>query len=177
MVQPEGIGVAGEESGENAIFTGDYDLFQIKINAEEKVYSYGAALSLSYYLGKGITVLGNYTWADLKINEDNPILPGFNTPNHKFNLGLQGRKVWKGIGFSMNYKWVGDYYWESSFGDGPVTGYTMLDAQLSYEFDDLYSTIRIGGSNLLGDEYKTAYGSPAIGRFFYVTYTFDFPFK
>ena len=127
-------------------------------------------------MGKGITAVGNYTWADLNIPEESDILPGFNTPNHKFNLGLQGRKVWKGLGFSVNYKWVGDYFWESSFGDGAVDKYQLLDAQLSYEVSDWYSTIRIGGSNLLGEEYRTAYGSPNIGRFLYASYTFDIGF-
>ena len=48
------------------------------------------------------------------VEEDDPILPAFNTPEHKYNIGLSGRDMvvklgdyrLTGLGFSVNYKWI-----------------------------------------------------------------------
>jgi len=168
-------GQAGEESGEDAIITESYDLYQIPVNAQQTVRSYGAAIGLSYYLGKGLTARGNYTWSDINTNDlTDPILPGFNTPEHKFNLGLQGRRVYKGLGFNTNFRWQSAFEWQSPFGDGPVNGFYMLDANVSYEFTKIYSTVTVGGTNITNNRFVQAYGSPLIGGMVYASLLFEF---
>lgn len=176
FIAPTGQGVqAGEESGADALLTGNYAMLQIPINSTQTVTSYGATVGLAYYLGRGITPTLNYTYSDIdtsKIIADG-IIPGFNTPKHKFNIGLTGNKVWKGFGFNLNYRYQTAFYWESTFGNGNVPAYSTLDAQLNYAFEKIHSTLRIGGSNLLNKGYRTAYGAPLIGRMGYVAWTFD----
>jgi len=175
VVSPNNGGTVGEDSGEDAILTGSYDRFQIPVNAEETVRTWGASIGLSYVLGKGITANGNYTYA--AINEDDlaqsDLLPGFNTSTHKFNVGLTGRRVWKGLGFNTNFKWNGAYFWQSSFGDGDVPAYYSLDGNLSYEFKDYYTTISVGASNITGNKYRMIYGGPTIGTLIYASLLFD----
>lgn len=179
VVQPDS-GTVGQESGENDIITSlgksdpYYTRYQIPVNAEQSVTSYGASLGLAYYFNSKFSVNGNYTYSALDTsNLDDPIIPAFNTPKHKVNIGVKGRRVYKNFGFSANYKWVDTFRWESTFGDGDVPAYTVVDLQLSYEFPKYFSTIRLGASNLLNHKRQEAYGSPRIGRMFYVTLLFD----
>ena len=174
VVNPLHGAQAGQESGENALLTNTssnqtYQLYQIPVNASQDVTSYGATLGLAYYFGKGISASANYTYAVLDTaGVTDPIIPGFNTPKHKVNLGLTGRRVWKGLGFAANFKWVDGFYWQSPFGEGPVPSYHLLDAQVSYEVAAWKSTFRVGGSNLLNNRHIEAYGSPMIGVVGYV---------
>ena len=66
-----------------------------------------------------------------------------------------------------------DFYWESSFGDGIVPSYSILDAQVSYDVKSWKSVFRLGASNLLGNYHVEAYGSPTIGRIAYLSWTLD----
>jgi outer membrane receptor protein involved in Fe transport len=179
VVQPLHGAVAGEESGENALLTNSssnqtWQLYQIPINAAQNVSSYGGTVSLGWYFGKGISANGNYTFASLDtagLTDD--IIPGFNTPKHKFNVGLTGREVWKGLGFSANFKWVQRFQWESSFGDGPVPSFSLLDAQVSYFVEKWKMTFRAGGSNVLNNRHIEAYGSPMIGSVGYLSWLIE----
>jgi len=162
-------GEAGEETGVNDILTGNYEVVQIPTNAEESVETYGGSIGLNYYFARYLNASANYTYADISVDEDDPIIPGFNTPEHKFNIGLSGNRVWKGFGFSTNLKWVDEYMWRSSFGDGMVESYYTVDARLFYELDNYYTTISLGASNLTNNKFRTAYGAPEIGRLIYAS--------
>ncbi len=167
-------GKAGEESGFDQIIARKFELKQIPVNSKSTVRTWGFSVGLSYYFGRGITLKGNYTYSDINEEDiDDDLIPGFNTPKHKFNLGLEGKRIWKGLGFNSNFRWSDTYYWESPFGDGQIPPYFTLDAQLNYEFKEYYTTIAVGGSNLIDREYRTAYGSPLIGRMFYASLIFD----
>lgn len=179
VVNPLHGAVAGEESGENAILTHSssnptYQVYQIPTNASQNVASYGGTVAASLYFGKGVSLSANYTLAILDTTGlTDPIIPGFNTPKHKFNVGVTGRNVWKGLGFATNFKWVDSFYWQSSFGDGPVPSYSLVDAQVSYEVKRWKSVFRLGASNLLRNLHVEAYGSPTIGRIGYLSWTLD----
>ena len=147
-------------------------------NATSKVPSWGVAVSGSFYVGRGITPYVNYTYSDLDesniTNSGATVLSGFNTPRHKFNLGVNAIKVVGGFGFSANFKWVTSYKWESPFADGVVPSFHTLDLQLSYEIEKAYSTVRIGGSNIYNNMHIEAVGAPQIGALYYIGWTFDF---
>jgi outer membrane receptor protein involved in Fe transport len=184
VVRPQG-GTAGEASGETDVIasivqptTKYYTLYQIYVNSNNIVPAWGASISASYYVGKGIAPYINYTYADLKESSLSgtgaTVLSGFNAPRHKFNIGVIGTKVYKGLGFSANFKWVNSYFWQSSFADGKVPSFHTLDLQISYELEKYYSTIRVGGSNIYNNKHIEAAGSPKIGALYYVSWTFDF---
>ncbi len=171
-------GQAGEESGENNVLTGYYTPYQMWVNADGTVPSWGAVISVSYYVGHGITPYVNYTYSDLQDKNIKSagatVLSGFNTPKHKFNIGISGNRVWKGLGFSANFKWVTSYAWQSPFADGTVPSFHTLDLQLYYEIDKAYSTVRLGASNVYNNKHIEAVGSPKIGALYYVGWAFDF---
>ncbi len=156
-----------------------YKVYQMWVNSPSAVPSWGVAVSVSYYVGHGITPYVNYTYADLDDsnlkNAGATILSGFNTPRHKLNIGLNASRVWKGLGFSANLKIVPQSFeWQSPFGDGTVPAFNTLDMQISYEIEKAYSTIRIGGSNIYNNMHVEAVGSPKIGALYYIGWTFDF---
>lgn len=155
-----------------------YKVYQMWVNATTKVPSWGAAISIAYYVGKGITPYINYTYTDLDErnlkNNGATVLSGFNTPKHKFNIGINANKVVGGLGFSGNFKWVTGYDWQSPFADGHVPSFHTLDLQIFYDIDKAYSTIRIGASNVYNNRHIEAVGSPKIGALYYAGWTFDF---
>ena len=174
VVRPAGDAVAGEESGMDAVLTKSYELYQMPINAKEKVSSYGSVIGLAYYLKQNYSVSLNYTYSALNTTQlSDDIIPGFNTPKHKINVGFKGRKIYKDLGFSSNFQWVDTYQWQSTFGDGIVNSYRIVDLQFSYEFPKINSTFRLGASNVLDEKRREAYGSPTIGRMIYTTWLFE----
>jgi iron complex outermembrane recepter protein len=48
-----------------------------------------------------------------------------------------------------------------------------MDAQLSYTFSALKTTLKLGGSNLFNKRYVTFYGGPTLGAIYYISLTFD----
>lgn len=178
VVQPN-IGRAGQESGDNQILGQNYTVYQLQANAKTTVPSWGAAIDVRYYVGHGIRPYINYTYTDLDDTNlqtsGTLVLSGFNTPKHKLNLGIEGHKVWKGLGFTANWKWVDKYEYQNAFADGVVPSFHVLDMQVSYEFEKAYSTLRVGGSNIYNNWHVEAVGAPKIGALYYVSYTFDMP--
>ena len=115
----------------------------------------------------------NYTYSKIDTKDlTDPILPGFNTPRNKVNIGIGGQRLIKGFGFSTNLKWVESFLWESPFGDGKVPSFVVWDLNVSYELDK-YVTLQIGGSNITNNKHIEALGSPKIGGMVYASILFD----
>lgn len=170
--------VAGKESGEDALInnseqTPTYKVYQFPSNSSNDVFTYGGTVGLNYYF-KTFIASGNYTYSDIDSSGlvEDDIIPGFNTPKHKFNIGLDGNKVYKNFGFSVRYKWSDAFRWQSPFGDGDIPSYSTVDAQVNYEFPKIKSTFRIGASNIFDMQVRQAYGSPYIGRLVFTSWTF-----
>ncbi|MCG9910505.1 MAG: TonB-dependent receptor [Flavobacteriales bacterium] len=176
VVRPLGGAIAGEESGFDAIATGNYEVYQIPVNSAKVVNSLGAGIGLSYYIIKGLQANFNYTYAKLLTEDlEEDIIPGFNTAPHKINIGLNGNRLWKGLGFSTAFQWVDGFVWQSPFGDGNIRSYHIWDAQINYAFDFGQNTLtaRAGSSNLLNNRRREIFGGPTIGRMFYGSLSFS----
>ncbi len=159
-------------------------VFRYSANSQNTVTTQGFAIGLNYYFARYFQVMGNYSWNRLnKQLEDDPIIPAFNTPEHKFNIGISGRDVplrignstFNNFGFKVNYKWIEGFLFEGSpqF-TGLVPTYDLLDAQVNYHFDRLNTTLKVGASNLLNNEQFQTYGGPRIGRLAYVSLLYEF---
>jgi outer membrane receptor protein involved in Fe transport len=149
--------------------------FQTTVNTSEPVTAWGWAFGADMLLLKGFFVGGNVAYNALESIKDRP--PGFqsrfNTPRYRFNLNVGKRKFHDQIGFKISYRWQDTFLWESAFGVAQIPAYAMLDAQVSYTFDELYTTVKIGSSNVMNDWYTTSYGSASIGGLYYLTLVFD----
>jgi hypothetical protein len=151
-------------------------VYQVPVNSQKIVNSLGAGIGLSYAMNKNYQFSLNYTYAQLlteTLEED--LIPGFNTPPHKVNVGITGKNIWKKLGFTTNFQYVHGFEWQSTFGTGMVKAYTVWDIQLNYPFTvnkcDL--VIRLGSSNVLNTARREVFGGPSIGRMIYTTLGFN----
>ena len=160
------------------------EAYRISANSQNTVTTQGLAIGMNYYFAKYYSFNGNYSWNKLnKTFEDDPIIPAFNTPEHKFNLGISGRNLplnlgfarLENTGFSVNYKWIEGFLFEGSpqF-TGFIDSYSLLDVQWNVTFKKINTTFKIGASNLLDNRASQTYGGPEIGRLAYISATYDF---
>ncbi len=178
---------------------GGIQVYRVAVNATQVVTTQGFNIGGNYFFRK-TTLNANYSWNRLNSGEDDPIIPAFNTPEHKYNLGISARdlvlfKKIKNVGYSVNYKWIENFIFEGSpqF-TGPIDTYDMVDAQINIEVPKIDCTFKLGASNLLGirpffDEdlgdfndrasraFKNlnlqVYGGPLVGRMIYFSVLYE----
>jgi iron complex outermembrane receptor protein len=154
--------------------------YRYAANSINTVTTQGFSIGANYYFAKFFMVGGNYSWNRLNVEfEDDPIIPAFNTPEHKFNLSLSGKDMSVGsvkdIGFSINYKWIQGFLFEGSpqF-TGFIPTYSLVDMQVNKQFKKINTTLKIGASNILDNKVFQAYGGPRIGRLAYASLVYEF---
>ena len=174
-----GLDIAFTDTSQFAPVQG-IDVYRYAANSINEVKTQGASIGLQYYLNDKFSLTGNYSWNKLvKTNEDDPIIPAFNTPEHKFNLGItaRGLDAWDNNtwGFGVNYRWIQQFVFEGSpqF-TGGIPQYDLVDAQINLYVEDLNTTFKFGGSNLLSNMHIETYGGPQVGRLAYVSILYDF---
>ena len=154
-------------------------LFSVYSNiSDDKVTAQGVGLGIDYTLPGDFIVGGSYSFTDFDAEEavvNNPnFLPSFNTPKHRFNLSIRNNNIANtNFGFNLKYRWSDAYTWQSSFGQGAIDAFSVVDLALFYQIKKLKSQVKLGASNLLNQEYKTIYGGPNVGAVYYVSWTFD----
>lgn len=193
------IGLNATFDQTNGFPEGGLQAFRVAANAREKVTTTGFSVGFNYYF-KRTSFNGNYSFNKLISDNDDPIIPAFNTPEHKYNLGISGRDIrlsdkLKHFGYGVNYKWIEGFLFEGSpqF-TGYVPSYDMVDAQVNLFVPKINCTFKIGSSNLLGirplfdsdlgtfgsrldraldNENIQVYGGPRVGRLMYATVLFE----
>lgn len=148
-------------------------VYRVSANSPDRIMTYGASVGFSYFFVRNYSLSGNYSWNRLdKLGSSDPVIPAYNTPEHKFNVGISGKdikiKTVKGFGFNINYKYIHGFTFEGSpqF-TGAIPTYSLLDAQISWECQKIYTTFKLGGSNLISKMNYQTYGGPAVGRMIY----------
>ena len=151
--------------------------YRVAANASDMVTTQGFSIGANYYFNDYFSLNGNYSWNVLNKKDSlDPIIPAFNTPEHKYNLGISGNDInikigalkLKHWGFSINYKWVKGFLFEGSpqF-TGFVPTYDMLDVQINKHVPAIKTTFKLGASNVLNNKKFQVYGGPRIGRLAY----------
>ena len=158
-----------------ALQNGDFQAFQTYTNSEAEINSYGATLGIDAKIMGNFDIGGSYTYSKLDFQRDAypDLLIGFNTPNHKFKASFGNTELFKNVGFNINYRWSDTYFWEATFATGDIPAYSVLDAQINYACPSIKSVFKLGGSNLLGEEYFSAIGTGAVGSIYYLSWTIN----
>lgn len=164
----------GQQSGERPNpAAGEGRPTQVWTNAQQAVTAYGASIGLNYYFIRELNFMATYTWSYLDTDDlTDPIIPAFNTPEHKYSLGINGTPF-QNFNYSVNYKWVEGHTYEMPFAQGFIDTYWTLDAQMNYRLPDYYTTIKIGGQNLTDNQFIQTYASPTLGRMVYAAITVE----
>lgn len=156
-------------------------------NTSETIKASGWAIGMNYSLPDGFNVTGNIANNQLDNFVPSPEqqYAGFNTPRYRYNLGF-GRRIGSGdkFGFNVSFRHQDAFVWESSFviptdtdvdlfSNTTVPAINNIDAQVSYKLSGIKSIVKIGGTNIGGKPYVSAFGSAATGSMYYVSLTFD----
>ena len=175
--------VSDTTNGNFSIALPSIQAYRMAANAENKVTTKGASIGINYYPNSDLSISGNYSWNSLNEKGTNdPIIPAYNTPEHKFNLGCimknihfsRTKSIFRDYSYSINYKWVEGYKYEGSpqF-TGFIPSYDLVDLQVSKEIIEMDATVKIGVTNLLNNLHFEVYGGPYIGRMTYCSILFN----
>jgi outer membrane receptor protein involved in Fe transport len=149
-------------------------VIQIAANVDQRVQSQGTGLTLSYAFAPALTVSGNYSYNDLITKDFKAGTQSFfNTPRHKFNLGIDGQALNRALSYNVNYRWVDSFLYESTFATGTVPTAQTVDAQVGYTLKALHTTLQAGATNLFDSANLQVYGAPNYGRIGYFGLLFD----
>ncbi len=154
-------------------------IYRVSANSLNQVTTQGFSIGLNYYFMDKMSLVGNFSYNVLNTETDDPIIPAYNTPKYKYNIGVNGRDInLVGpilFGFNFNYKWQEEFLFEGSpqF-TGVVPAYGLLDGQFNWRHPGLNVTFKVGASNLLNKKVNQAFGGPVIGRFAYASLVYDF---
>ncbi len=142
-------------------------------NSPSELTSNGIGIGLTYNLPNNYVLTGNYNYATFSGEQPEGFLAQFNTPKNRFTLGLGNPRLTRRLGFQVNYRYQDSFFWESDYGSATMPSYGLLDAQVNYRIPDLKTMIKLGGTNIGGNDYRTNFGSTFIGQTFYVSLVFD----
>ncbi|RPD51182.1 TonB-dependent receptor [Paracnuella aquatica] len=180
VVRPQhNIGTAGDINAQAAsdILNGGAQNFQLYTNASDVAAAQGSTLGVVYNLAKGYTVGGNVTWSSFILGKaDASKVAPFNTPKWSTNLTFGNPDVHRNFGFNVTWHWQDAFDWYGPFNGmrpGPVKAYSLVDMQINKKLPKHKAMIKMGASNLLNNQVVTAYGSPAIGGLYYLSFTID----
>ncbi|MBK6443882.1 MAG: TonB-dependent receptor [Bacteroidetes bacterium] len=160
------------------------NIYRVATNSKDEVTTRGVSVGLTYYFKKFFALNGNYSYNVLdRGNSTDPLIPAFNSPEHKYNIGFSARDldvyVFKtmhihNVGFNINYKWIQGFDFEGSpqF-TGFVPSYNLIDAQITYKVPKIHCTFKLGSSNLFDNRKFTVYGGPVVGRMAYFSALFE----
>ena len=166
----------GGQDVNTAIANGDLFPFSIDGNIDEEVSSYGLSVAVNQALTKNIGMNMSYEYNDLDYtpsSENSLFEPSFNTPKHRFKVSVVGQSINDNIGFNVSLRSNSEYEYQASFIDETIEANTVIDAQISFNLDGINSVLKVGGTNIGGDDYVSLVGSGMIGQMFYTSITFN----
>ena len=156
-----------------AIANGDFETYSAYTNTDAEIESWGATVGVRTKIFNDYDLSANYTKSVLEFDQE--AYPDFatnwNTPEHKWKVQFGNTNLFDNVGFNVAWRWFSDFYWEATFGNGDVPSTHVIDAQINFTLPKWNSVIKIGGANIGGDEYFTAFGSGFIGTQYYISWT------
>ncbi|WP_438425971.1 TonB-dependent receptor [Aquimarina macrocephali] len=153
-----------------ALQNDDFKVYQAYTNSDVDIKSFGATIGVNTRIPGDFDLGVNYTYAeqDFDKDKDPDFMTNFNTPKHKVKATFGHTNLFENFGFNVSYRWSDGYFWEASFGNGDIPSFSVIDAQINYKIPKLKTTLKVGATNIGGDEYFTAFGTGFIGSQYYI---------
>ncbi len=145
--------------------------YSVSVNAPGEVSTSGWGASVEYLLPKNFSFTGNL-YHDQIGALPTGFVSYFNTPKYRVNMALNNSGFGKDkrYGFSIQYRWANSFLYEGTFGTGVVPYMRTVDAMVSYKLPATKSMIKVGGTNIFNNYYRSGWGNPSIGALYYVSY-------
>ncbi len=158
--------------------------YRVYANSTNTFNGYGSAIRLSYNFFKKYSISTNFNYNDFQAKNTTDVFgaksntfTGFNTPKYSVNVQFGNRELFKNFGFNIVWKWQDAYDWNSPLANGRVAALNNFDAQISYKIEKLSTQVKLGGTNIFNQRYVQYAAGPTIGALYYLSLTFDAPFK
>ena len=158
-----------------ALTQGDRRAYQLYTNTDVEIKSLGFGIGVNKKVFKNFELGANYNYAEFDFDQekDPSFEPGFNTPKHRVKGTISNDKLFKNFGFNLSGRWNSEYFYQASFADGTIEAATVFDAQISYGFPSLKSTLKLGATNIAGKEYRQIIGAGLIGQQYFASWTIN----
>ena len=168
-------GSASTMMGLYALSQGDYKVFSYDANTDEIVNTYGVSAGFETNILNTFDFSGTYSYNKIDFaNTNTDYESGFNTPENRVVLTLGSAKLAENFSVNVTAKYHDNFMWQQSgFIDAMIPANTTFDASMLFQLPSLNSRVKIGGTNLGGDEYFAMPGSGSIGSQFYVGFTIN----
>ena len=168
-------GSASNMMGLYALSQGDFKVFSYDANTDEIVNTYGVSAGFETNILNTFDLSGTYSYNKMQFdNPNSDYESGFNTPENRVVLTLGSAKLAENFSFNVTAKYHDNFMWEQSgFQDAMIPARTTFDASMNFELPSMNSRVKVGGTNLGGEEYFMMAGSGAIGSQFYVGFTIN----
>ncbi len=171
---PKSYGSVNDGTAVNGVVLGAYKPVGVFTNSDIPITSYGfdMALTKHYENGLKLTLIYDYAKMDVDRSSNPDMKTYFNTPENTVKVILSHRNLVDNVGFSVAYKYMDKYFWESSFADAWVPQHHTFDAMVSYRIPKYNLMAKVGGSNIFGPDYMVAPGTGKVGQIFYFSLLF-----
>ena len=154
-----------------AMANGDFETWSSYTNSPAEISSWGVSIGAQTKIFGNFDLSANYTKSKLEFEQS--LYPDFrtnwNTPEHKIKAQFGNTQLFENFGFNVAWRYWSEYLWQASFGDGMVPETHVIDAQFNLTVPKWKSVIKVGATNLGGEEYFTAFGSGFIGTQYYLS--------
>ncbi len=166
-----------------SLYLDDYTVYRVTTNSKDIVTTQGFTVGINYFMKKYLGFAANYSWNKIdRGGSTDPVIPAYNTPEHKYNIGINGRDIdmkfgrftLRHWGYSVNYKYQTGFEYEGSpqF-TGYVAAYDMVDVQVNKKVPAWHCIFKLGASNVLNNKVYQVYGGPQVGRLTYISVLFE----
>src|SRR5690606_29137297 len=72
-----------------AVFPNSYTVYRVTTNSKNIVFTQGFTIGVNYFLKKYLGFAANYSWNKIdRKGTNDPVIPAYNTPEHKYNIGI-----------------------------------------------------------------------------------------
>jgi outer membrane receptor protein involved in Fe transport len=175
ITQPKSGAISGVDvASATQIYNGAVTKYKMWTNSKSRVTNQGVEIGVKYNFYKKFTISGNASYAAIVSAEStDAFTPAFNTPSWITNVSINNREILPNTGFTVGWHWQPSFYWNSPLAAGEVPGYGTIDAQVNYRIPGLFSTLKLGTTDLFNTRYYQYLGGPTIGAFYYFTIVFD----
>ena len=168
-------GAADNVQGLIALSQGDFRVISMDSNTDEVVNTYGVSAGMETSILNLFDLSMTYSYNKMEFaNSNSDYEAGFNTPENRAVMTFGSTKLADNFSFNVSAKYHDNFmYQQAGFIDAMIPANLTFDASMNFDLPSIDSKIKVGGTNLGGEEYFMIPGSGAIGSQFYVGFTIN----
>ena len=156
----------------------NYQHINTGVNAKKYIKAGGAEAAADFNFYKSYYLSANFAYQNENLNTDFDLFVFLvHSPKYKSNVSISNDKVYKNVGFSVNWRWT-DAVAKNQNDNNPyinnnLAAKSVIDMQISYKASKWNTVFRIGASNLLNHYYLESANGPSIGGIYYFSVLYN----